>query len=424
MTENEPESTRKTIRSKADMKGPDTARAGDSRDLTVLWRARSARLAQALGGGAISREMLATVLRYDIEFRELFSNPDAIAAHREQLPEWVRKFNELRPSPAAFRVQLSPLKLDGAIPPEAARRIEDCRPIVECLQAFLDAEDGVFLEVFAPLGKRTKGESWARLQKALACARGVEADLRRVLIGQSEAVAALGRLAFRVAMGSAQHGPAGIALFLGPPGVGKTLAAQTFANALASRLGTGRKAATLTVDGTHYTQYSQSNTLIGGDSYEGTITRFVREQPEGVVIVNEFEKMLRRTLESFLPVLDQGVLRLQSRTVDFHRAVFIFTSNLGGELWDRPASTNLDAFRVDPQDLLGLASTSKSDEDWWSRSIPREFLSRLAKGEIVLFRHPQGHHRLRKLMDTLTQFPVVLPTEDPGAPADDEEDPE
>jgi len=420
MTEKDPSSILKSSRLKAAQQDPYAACAGDPRELTTLWRARSASLAHALGGASISREMLATVLRYDAEFRELFCSAEAIATRLEKPPEWVQQFNELRPS-LSTRALPSSLKLDEATPPEAARRIAENQPIGECLQAFLDAEDEVFLEVFAPCHPAGKGGAWTRLVAASACARRVETDLRRALIGQPEAVAALGRLAFRIAMGATTQGPAGIALFLGPPGVGKTLAAQTFATALSSQFGHVRKkAATLTVDGTQYTQWSQANSLIGTEC-EGTITRFVREHPDGTVIVNEFEKAHRKALESFLPVLDHGVQVVRSQTVDFSKAVFIFTTNLGAELWDRPTSSVPEAFHIDPMDLLSLATKPDRDEDWWATAIPSELLSRLGKGEIVLFRRPQGHHALRKLMDGLSSQRLPPPPAVPDSP-DDEED--
>ena len=56
---------------------------------------------------------------------------------------------------------------------------------------------------------------------------------------------------------------------------------------------------------------------------------------------------------------------------------------------------------MDLCDLVGLHGTSGERSDWFKAAIPRELISRLAQGELVLFRNHEGHHHL-ELIDRFT----------------------
>jgi len=83
--------------------------------------------------------------------------------------------------------------------------------------------------------------------------------------------------------------------------------------------------------------------------------------------------------------------------MDARRVMFVFSSNLGSEWWDRPPNPEEDAFAADPMELLSLAERPDERSEWYKTPVPKELLSRLAKGAVVLFRRPQGQHFLAKL---------------------------
>ena len=89
---------------------------------------------------------------------------------------------------------------------------------------------------------------------------------------------------------------------------------------------------------TQQVQWTSGVDLFGDGSRQGSITKFVEQNPHSLVICNEFEKAHRKVLEAVLPVLDQGFLPSSTGRVDFRETVFIFTTNLGSELWNRPAA--------------------------------------------------------------------------------------
>jgi len=242
----------------------------------------------------------------------------------------------------------------------------------------------------------------AALDAAGRIAQAVLADLKKTLIGQAGAVEALGHLAFRLALGSKGSGPRGVALFLGPPGVGKTLAARTFADSL-TRHGVlhADRARTLVVDMTQFTHNNQGTELFGQSVSTGPVASHVAAYPESVVVFNELEKASRSVIQSFLPILDTGIQTCSSqKVVDYQGTVFMFTSNLGREAWSRQGSGSEASFEVDPIELLGISGMMEMDKDGWNQEpdLSREFLSRLPAATVVLFTEPKGHHLLAKIL--------------------------
>ena len=253
---------------------------------------------------------------------------------------------------------------------------------------------------------RPAEQSVSRLQAAHACAAVVADTLRRTLIGQSDAILALTRMAFARALRQGQQAFPSTALFLGPPGVGKTFAARQFAVGLAAGSAATGEVPVLELDMTQFAQWSSTGDLFGEGQKVGCITSFVTDSPECILILNEMEKAHRKVLEAFLPILDQGLLTSgsKSKRVDFRQAILVFTTNLGADFWDRQAQPETGSLQVDPMDLLSLAERPDERSEWYKTPVPKELLSRLGKGAIVLFRRPQGHHLLTKIKGS---FPLV-----------------
>lgn len=232
-----------------------------------------------------------------------------------------------------------------------------------------------------------------RLRDATRLAAQVEAAVASRLHGQPDAIRTLGRLAYAVALGLPRTRPL-VATFLGPPATGKTLAATLFADALRD-LGIVSKdeGGSEYVDSQRYG--NRSDDLWG---MSGRLVRAIAKHPKAVIVVDELEKGSHDFLMGFLAALGNGKVIVAGDTVDFSKATFIFTSNLGHELWLKDSPQSVDLF-----DLLATAKRPNEEKQYWSTSaLPREIVSRLASGEATLFRALEGHHRIAILMDAIT----------------------
>ena len=364
--------------------------------LTDRWVLTAMSLALALDGTYVSSDELAVAL----EWAELLE-PLGWQAPVDP-PEW---YGSMLTTCELEDIQLDgrpaqALPLDYNLPSEVVVMLNRRRPIKECFQALLDAKEEVFARLYGPSREPiTNPDPRLALKAAHDCAMAVEAELRQSLVGQSEAVSALKRLAFQRELRRGVCSSPATALFLGPPGSGKSLAARLFADALGLSSPAKHKSHRLVVLEVEMTQHVQWNSgvdLFGDGSRQGSITQFVAKNPHALIICNEFEKAHPKVLQAFLPVLDQGAVPSTTGKVDFRDTVFIFTSNLGAELWNRPAAPEEGTLEVDLMDLLSLAENIEEKSDWHKTPVPKELLSRLNKGAMVLFRRHQGHHMLQK----------------------------
>jgi ATP-dependent Clp protease ATP-binding subunit ClpB len=163
----------------------------------------------------------------------------------------------------------------------------------------------------------------------------MEEALRKRVVGQDEAVAAVSKAVRRSRSGLGDpNRPMGTFLFIGPTGVGKT----ELAKALADFLFHSEKAL-VRVDMSEYMEKHTVARLIGAPpgyvGYEegGQLTEAVRSRPYTVILFDEVEKAHPEVVNVLLQLMDDGRLTDgQGRTVDFRNTLVILTSNLGSDL--------------------------------------------------------------------------------------------
>ncbi len=174
-----------------------------------------------------------------------------------------------------------------------------------------------------PVGAIDAGEK----QKLL----GLEAALHARVIGQATALKAVANAMRRGRTGIRNpKRPMGSFLFLGPTGVGKTETAKALAAVFF-----GREDALLRLDMSEYQSSDALARLIGsfGSGQPGVLANLLRQNPYGVLLLDEFEKTNREVLNLFLQILDEGFFSdMNGKRVNARNIIFIATSNAGAEL--------------------------------------------------------------------------------------------
>ena len=231
-----------------------------------------------------------------------------------------------------------------------------------------------------PVAKLLSGER-ERLLK-------MEESIRRRVVGQDEAVAALCNAVRRSRSGLGDpNRPIGTFLFLGPTGVGKTELSKALADFLFNN-----PAAMVRIDMSEFMEQHSVARLIGSPpgyvGYEegGRLTEAVRRKPYSVILLDEIEKAHPDVFNVLLQVFDDGRLTDgKGRTVDFKNTVIIMTSNIAS------------------QQIQQLTEESGADweieahvKDALKQVFKPEFLNRV--DEIIVF-HMLTKEDLRKIVD-------------------------
>ena len=211
----------------------------------------------------------------------------------------------------------------------------------------------------------------------------MEDRLRRRVIGQEDAVAAVSNAVRRARAGLQDpERPLGSFILLGPTGVGKTELARALAEFLFDD-----ERAMIRIDMSEYQEKHAISRLVGappgyvGYDEAGQLTEAVRRRPYSVVLFDEVEKAHTDVLNVMLQLLDDGRLTDgKGRTVDFRNVVVIMTSNLGSEL--------IAARAEDGRDLD--ENTRRRIEDVVRTHFRPEFLNRV--DEIIVFHALERRH--------------------------------
>jgi type VI secretion system protein VasG len=172
------------------------------------------------------------------------------------------------------------------------------------------------------------------LSDELATLLDLESQLGRVVVGQDDALATLGKSLRAAKAGlTPEEAPLGVFLLVGPSGVGKTETARTLADLMF-----GGERALITINLSEHQEAHTVSQLKGsppgyvGYGQGGVLTEAVRQRPYSVILLDEVEKAHRDVLNLFYQVFDRGFMRDgEGRVIDFRNTVILMTSNLGSE---------------------------------------------------------------------------------------------
>lgn len=162
-------------------------------------------------------------------------------------------------------------------------------------------------------------------------------DLPKIILGQKEATGKIAASILRARAGLGQENqPLGTYLLPGPTGVGKTQTAKTLAKLLF-----GSEKNLIALNMSDYSHEIEFTKLTGappgyvGHGEEGTLTGPVRKNPQGILLLDEFEKGHPSLARKLLPIFEEGkITDGLGQTIDFRGFIILITTNLGADTGD------------------------------------------------------------------------------------------
>lgn len=241
-------------------------------------------------------------------------------------------------------------------------------------------------------------EAKALLKQLTMHAESIGVELKSKIIGQDDAIDKLERAFFHaekmIRQKDKRKGPRNVFLFAGPPGVGKTLMAQEFAD----KLGLSFRR----FDMSGYSRDDVVDELTGNstlwkNSKPGILTDYVKENPHSVLLFDEIEKASGVVIMLFLQILDDGTCfdRHYNANISFKDTIIIFTTNAGKQRYLNAEDENLTAL----PDKLVLEALEKDINPATNKPyFPPEMLSRLSSHTVIMLNHLRAE-ALRRVVE-------------------------
>ena len=234
-------------------------------------------------------------------------------------------------------------------------------------------------------------EKKERIEKLTQYVKEMQAHLSRTVLGQENAIDIVTSGYFHAELVKITEKdrpqPKATFLFAGPPGVGKTFLAETFAE----YLGIPHH----TFDMSSYSDKDALVSLIGADavwkdSEPGELTTFLQKNPKSVIIFDEIEKAHLNVIHLFLQILDgrKVVDKKTNKEVAFNDAILIFTTNAGKQLYEETDQTDFSSTsrRVILESLRKDINPQTKEP-----FFPAAICSRFATGNVIMFNHMTAH---------------------------------
>ena len=243
-------------------------------------------------------------------------------------------------------------------------------------------------------------------------AEGLDENLRRLIVGQQEAIEQVVKVYQTYLAGMNTPGrPVGNFLFLGPTGTGKTRMVEAAAESLV-----GDPRAMIKVDCAEFQHSHEIAKLIGSPpGYLGhrethpllsqeVLNQHHTEQCRlSFVLFDEIEKASDALWNLLLGILDKATLTLgDNRRVDFSHTLIFMTSNLGSAEMSAIVSPRMGFVSQPLSDSGKLwAKISSAGMDAARKKFTPEFMNRIDK--VVVFK-PLGEEQLGKILDLEVSF--------------------
>ena len=231
----------------------------------------------------------------------------------------------------------------------------------------------------------------------------LEDELKKSIIGQDEAVAAVAKAIRRGRSGIADsRRPIGSFLFMGPTGVGKTELARVIAREVF-----GGENALVKIDMSEFGEKHNVSRLVGAPAgyigYDdgGKLTEAVRRKPYSVILFDEIEKAHPDVFNLLLQILEDGVLTDgQGSKIKFNNTIVILTSNLGSADMYRESELGFTAKTA--KDKKALAEEYEENKSYAMKALKKvmrpELINRL---DNILVFHALTRKNVEKIFDNL-----------------------
>ncbi len=216
----------------------------------------------------------------------------------------------------------------------------------------------------------------------------LETEMAKEVIGQDEAVKVVSQTMQRLRAGlSRRNKPAGVFLFVGPTGVGKTQTAKTLAKTYF-----GSESQMIRFDMSEYQDLESMDRFLGSlrMNEPGRLVTTVRDNPFSLILLDEIEKAHKDILNIFLQVFDEGSLTdVFGRKVSFEENIIIATSNAGADYIRDLVNEGTDP-SLQKEKLIDVLVKG--------RHFTPEFLNRF--DEIVIY-HPLTREQLIRIAEIM-----------------------
>jgi ATP-dependent Clp protease ATP-binding subunit ClpC len=222
----------------------------------------------------------------------------------------------------------------------------------------------------------------------------MEEELKKHIVGQEEAIAAIAKAVRRARAGLKDPArPIGSFIFLGPTGVGKTELTKALAKFLF-----GSEEALVQLDMSEFMERHSVSRLVGappgyvGYEESGQLTEALRRRPYSIVVFDEIEKAHPEAHNMLLQIMEEGHLSdARGRKVDFRNAIIVMTSNIGADMIKRQTSFGFSVQRNESmEELEEYEEMRKKLLDSLKRVFRPEFINRL--DGVMVFRALNKEH--------------------------------